>query len=119
MSEVRLAASMDGPDSAPVVILANPIGTTMAIWDAQARVLRERMVPAHADALRGLRAIWIDAGTSDEYHLDLGAEAFRAALGGIGVADDLVYFELSEAGHMGIDYRYPMSLAWLCGRMTK
>ena len=38
---VRLAASIEGPDSAPVVILANPIGTTRAIWDAQARVLRE------------------------------------------------------------------------------
>ena len=41
MSEVKLAASMEGPDGAPVVILANPIGTTRAIWDAQARVLRE------------------------------------------------------------------------------
>ncbi len=41
MSEVRLAASIEGPDGAPVVILANPIGTTRAIWDAQARVLRE------------------------------------------------------------------------------
>ena len=41
MSEVRLAASIEGPDGAPAVILANPIGTTRAIWDAQARVLRE------------------------------------------------------------------------------
>jgi 3-oxoadipate enol-lactonase len=41
MSEVRLASSMEGPDGAPVVVLANPIGTTRAIWDAQARVLRE------------------------------------------------------------------------------
>ena len=41
MSEVRLAASIEGPDGAPVIILANPIGTTRAIWDAQARVLRE------------------------------------------------------------------------------
>ena len=41
MSEVRLVSSMEGPDGAPVVILANPIGTTRAIWDAQARVLRE------------------------------------------------------------------------------
>jgi hypothetical protein len=39
MSEARLAASIEGPDGAPVVILANPIGTTRAIWDAQARVL--------------------------------------------------------------------------------
>ena len=36
-----------------------------------------RMVDAHADALRGLRAIYIDAGKSDQYYLDLGAEAFR------------------------------------------
>jgi hypothetical protein len=28
-----------------------------------------------------------------------------------------VHFELFEAGHMGIDYRYPVSLAWLCGQM--
>ena len=60
----------------------------------------------------------IDAGTRDEFHLDLGAEAFHAALRDVGVADDLVHFELFEAGHMGIDYRYPLSLAWLCGRMN-
>jgi 3-oxoadipate enol-lactonase len=41
MSEVHLVSSLEGPDGAPVVILANPIGTTRAIWDAQARVLRE------------------------------------------------------------------------------
>jgi 3-oxoadipate enol-lactonase len=40
MSEVRLASSLEGPDDAAVVILANPIGTSRAIWDAQARVLR-------------------------------------------------------------------------------
>ena len=38
---IRLVSSMEGPDGAPVLILANPIGTTRAIWDAQARVLRE------------------------------------------------------------------------------
>ena len=41
MSEVRLAACMDGPDGAPVLVLANPIGTTRAIWAAQVPVLRE------------------------------------------------------------------------------
>ena len=45
-------------------------------------------------------------------------QAFRAALTDIGVADDRVHFELFEAGHMGIDYRYPVSLAWLCSRMS-
>ena len=90
-----------------------------AVWQRWLEWDPVRMVPTYADALRGLRSIWIDAGTRDEYHLDLGAGAFRAALGEVGVADDLVHFELFEAGHMGIDYRYPMSLAWLCGRMAK
>jgi hypothetical protein len=75
------------------------------------------MVPAYAGALRGLRAIWIDAGTRDEYFLDLGAQAFRAALGDAGVADEVIHFDIFEAGHGGIDYRYPVSLAWLCGQM--
>jgi 3-oxoadipate enol-lactonase len=42
MSDVRLVASLEGPRTAPVVILANPIGTTRAIWDEPARVLGER-----------------------------------------------------------------------------
>jgi hypothetical protein len=27
-------------------------------------------------------------------------------------------FELFDATHMGIDYRYPLSLAWLCQRIS-
>jgi S-formylglutathione hydrolase FrmB len=77
-----------------------------------------RMVPRYADALRSLRAIWIDAGTRDEYNLDLGAEAFRGALREIGVADDVIRFELFDAGHGAIEYRYPLSLAWLCQRIS-
>jgi 3-oxoadipate enol-lactonase len=41
MSEVRLAASLEGADDAPVLVLANPIGTTRAIWAAQVPVLGE------------------------------------------------------------------------------
>jgi hypothetical protein len=77
-----------------------------------------RMVASHADALRGLRGIWIDAGTRDEFYLDLGATAFRAELEKIDIASDLIHFELFEAGHGGIDYRYPQSLAWLCHRIA-
>jgi 3-oxoadipate enol-lactonase len=41
MPEVGLAASLEGPDGAPVLVLANPIGTTRAIWAAQVPVLKE------------------------------------------------------------------------------
>jgi hypothetical protein len=74
------------------------------------------MVPEHADTLRSLRAIYIDAGKRDEYFLDLGAEAFRRELERIGVTD--VFFELFDATHMSIEYRYPLSLRYLAERLS-
>jgi hypothetical protein len=78
-----------------------------------------RMVDTYADALRSLRAVWIDAGTRDEYFLDLGAEAFRNGLERVGVPADRIAFELFDAGHGAIDYRYPLSLAWLAHRLAR
>jgi hypothetical protein len=105
-------------------------GTPELPFDPETGVLRDevwrrwldldpvRMVPRYADALRSQRAIWIDGGTKDEWYLDLGAQAFRRGLADIGVADDIIHFELFDAGHGGIDYRYPLSLAWLCQRIS-
>ncbi len=76
------------------------------------------MAPRYADALAAMRGIWIDAGTRDEWFLDLGARAFLRALRDIGVADDVIAFELFDGTHMGVDYRYPLSLAWLCRRIA-
>jgi hypothetical protein len=75
-----------------------------------------RMVGRHADALRGLRAIYVDAGNRDEPYLDLGAEAFRRALAEIRVTD--VFFELFDAGHGNIEYRYPLSVQYLAERLA-
>jgi S-formylglutathione hydrolase FrmB len=75
-----------------------------------------RMVERHADALRSLRAVYIDAGTRDEFFLDLGAEAFRRELERIGVTD--VYFELFDGGHGSIEYRYPIALRYLAERLS-
>ena len=75
-----------------------------------------RMVRIHADALRSMRGIYIDAGTRDEYFLDLGAVAFRNALAEIGVTD--VRFELFPAGHGAIEYRYPLALRFLAERIA-
>jgi len=109
---------------------ADPDGTVQLPFDPRTGVLREpvwqrwldwdpvKMVPRYAAQLRSLRAVWIDAGTKDEWFLDIGAEAFRAALREVGVPDDVIYFELFDATHMGIDYRYPLSLAWLCQRIS-
>lgn len=75
-----------------------------------------RMVAGHADAMRGMRAIYIDAGKGDEWFLDLGAEAFRRALLDVGVTD--VFFELFDGRHGGIEYRYPLALKYLAERLS-
>jgi S-formylglutathione hydrolase FrmB len=77
-----------------------------------------RMAQTHADALRGLRAIWVDAGLGDEFFLDLGAVAFREALRAAGVAEERVFFELHEGGHSGNGWRFLLSLAWLAERLA-
>ncbi|WP_045744752.1 alpha/beta hydrolase-fold protein [Actinoplanes rectilineatus] len=78
-----------------------------------------RMIDRYADALRGLSAVWIDAGTRDEWFLDLGAEAFHDGLRRIGVPADRIHFELFPAGHGAIDYRYPLAVAWLAERLRR
>jgi S-formylglutathione hydrolase FrmB len=109
---------------------AEPDGTVVLPFDPRTGMLRPRvwqrwldwdpvrMVPRYAAPLRSLRAIWIDAGTRDDYFLDIGAEAFRAALREAGVPDEVIRFELFDATHAAIDYRYPLSLAWLCQRIV-
>jgi Putative esterase len=105
-------------------------GTPELPFDPRTGVLRDevwqrwldwdpvRMVPRYADAVRSLRAIWIDGGTKDEWFLDVGAEAFRQALAEAEVAEDAVRLELFDGTHFGIDYRYPLSLAWLTNRLA-
>jgi hypothetical protein len=63
-----------------------------------------RMAPEHADALRSMRRIYLDAGRSDDFFLDLGAQAFAAELERLGVQHTL---ELFDGTHARIAYRYP------------
>ena len=83
-------------------------------WDPVRMAAEER----YAEGLRGLRAIWIDAGMSDEFFLDIGAHAFRRAVAAAGVDADRVQFELHEGGHFNTSWRYPLALAWLVERLN-
>jgi len=77
-----------------------------------------RMAPEREEVLRGLRAIWIDAGRSDEYFLDLGATAFHRTLLDAGVDESRVHFELFPGRHGNITWRYPLALSWLVERLS-
>jgi hypothetical protein len=75
-----------------------------------------RMAPWRATAIRGLRAVWIDAGRRDEWFLDLGAQAVRDAFVAAGAPE--VRFELFDATHAAIEYRYPLALRYLAERLS-
>ena len=63
-----------------------------------------RMAPEHADALRSMKRIYLDAGTRDEYYLDLGA---LGLLAGARQARRDHSLELFDGRHGGISWRYP------------
>jgi S-formylglutathione hydrolase FrmB len=106
---------------------AEPDGTVTLPFDPATGRLRDqvwqrwlaldpvRMAAGHADALRSLRGVYLDAGRKDDFWLDLGAAAFSAELDALGVEH---VFELFDATHSGIEYRYPKALAFLAERLT-
>jgi enterochelin esterase-like enzyme len=75
-----------------------------AVWRQWLALDPVRMAASHADALRSMRRIYLDAGTQDEFFLDLGAQAFADELSRLEIPHTL---EMFEGGHSGIAYRYP------------
>lgn len=69
-----------------------------------------RLLATHADALRGMRLVFLDCGTRDEYHLHHGARAFARELTRLGIAH--VHEEFAD-GHMNVSYRWDRSLPLL------
>jgi len=108
------SANADGTVDLPFAVETGEL--VPDVWERWLAWDPVRMVDRHADALRSLRTIYIDAGKSDQFFLDLGAEAFRRALVRIGVTD--VFFELFDATHSAIEYRYPLALRYLAERLS-
>jgi len=73
------------------------------------------MVEHCAEALRRARFLFIDCGSEDDFFLELGARQFVAKLKALGV--DHEYEEFPD-GHMGISYRYDVSLPKLAAALA-
>lgn len=65
------------------------------------------LIASHADALRRMRLVFLDAGARDEWALDIGARVMAARMRALGVA---VEHEEFDDGHMNTAYRYEVSL---------
>jgi S-formylglutathione hydrolase FrmB len=77
------------------------------VWERWLELDPVRMAPRHAEALRTMRRVYLDAGTSDEFFLDLGAQAFANQLDRLGVRHTLEFF---EGTHSGFAHRYPAAI---------
>ena len=112
-----MAAAYSADEDGTVRLPFDEVGRRVPeVWERWLEWDPVRMVERYADALRSQRAIYIDAGKSDEFMLDVGAEAFRSELERIGVTD--VFFELFDGKHGGIVWRYPMGLRYLAERLS-
>jgi Putative esterase len=112
-----LAYSPD-PDRPGKALLPFDVATGKLIDDVWEQWLAHdpvRMAPEHGDALRTMRRIYLDAGKSDEWYLDLGAQAFSRELQKLGVDHTL---ELFEGKHGGLTYRYPGAIRELVLALT-
>jgi S-formylglutathione hydrolase FrmB len=79
-------------------------------WDPTEMV----KVTPHATALAQLKLLFIDAGTRDEFSLDLGARVLTRRLKELGIAFEHQEF---DDGHRSIPYRYDISLPKLAAAL--
>lgn len=92
----------------PVKIPSGEIrGDVWSRWEANDPV---HMAREHADALRSMKVIYLDAGLRDEWNLHIGARIFCTRLDELGIK--YVYEEFDDT-HMGILYRYDRSFSEL------
>lgn len=73
------------------------------------------MLEAHADALRSMALVYFDCGTRDEWNLHLGARMFARRLTQLGIPHEHQEY---DDGHMGVSYRYDVSLPRLARALS-
>lgn len=84
-------------------------------WLAHDPVRMIEREASYRDALRSMRLLYLDAGTRDEYALDLGARAFAARL----TAHNIPHtHEEHDGGHFNTSYLYDRSLTLISETMN-
>ena len=92
----------------------------LAAWEAWLACDPVRLVadPVWAGSVSSWLGAWIDAGTKDDFYLDLAAIALRDALLAAGMAPGNLRFELHDGRHGGQEHRFTLSIGWLAHQMA-
>lgn len=138
LAHVRRARKLRGDEMHALMILAMgatydpdpsaPCGVRLPVDPHTARVVPERWAswlahdpirmlddPAVRDALAGLRGLWIDCGSRDQYFLHYGARSLCAELDRHGIAYE---YEEFDDDHSSVDYRLDRSLPFLFAALS-
>jgi Enterochelin esterase and related enzymes len=75
-----------------------------------------RLVEKHVENLKSLKLLYLDAGTQDEFALDLGARILSKRLHDFDISH--IHEEFDD-GHMNISYRYNRSLELISKRIAQ
>lgn len=70
-----------------------------------------RLIEVRSKAARSLRAVYLDSGRGDEWHLEVSAAAVAARFREQGLTN--LRLELFDGGHSGMEYRYPIAVRYL------
>jgi hypothetical protein len=68
------------------------------------------LAPLHADALRSLRALYLDVGRYDQYNIQFGTRQLVSVLKSL---DINFHYEEFNGNHSGMDWRLDYSLPFL------
>jgi S-formylglutathione hydrolase FrmB len=85
------------------------------VWQRWLKNDPVRLVEKSVENLKSLKLLYIDAGTRDEFALDLGARVLCKKLKDFGI--DYIHEEFDD-GHMQISYRYNRSLELISEHLT-
>jgi enterochelin esterase family protein len=84
------------------------------VWERWLEHDPVRLVEKHVENLRSLNLLFIDAGTKDEFSLDIGARILSRKMAQYGIPH--IHEEFDD-GHFNIAYRYDRSLELISERM--
>lgn len=118
---LAMAACYSPNPDAPPFGIDLPIDLATAEWrdDVWQRWLGHDpivMLDARADALRGMRLLYLDCGTRDEFGLHLGLQQFTRRLERLGIAH---HAETFDDSHMNVAYRMDVSLPMLARALSE
>jgi enterochelin esterase-like enzyme len=87
-----------------------------AVWERWLAFDPVRYDAARLESLAALRALWIDAGSRDQYFIHYGTRELARRLADAGVAH---HHEEFDGTHSGLDWRFDRSLPWLVDRLLQ